>query len=67
MKCLKADDYKIAVSEKLVGIDLELGYKIVKVIGAGNVGTTVLVQDIQVGGTVVLKIYHSKGSVTQGL
>ena len=60
-------DYKALVSNELVGVELTQGYKVLKVIGVGNVGTTVLVQDIQTGSNAVLKIYHSKGAVTQGL
>ena len=64
IKCLRVDgDYKAAVSKELVGVDLTQGYKVLKVVGAGNVGTTLLVKDIQAD-TAVLKIYHSKGAVT---
>jgi hypothetical protein len=67
IKCLRNEDYKKAMNNELIGVELTQGYKIVKVVGIGNVGTTVLVEDIQVGGTAVLKIYHSEGAVTQGL
>jgi serine/threonine protein kinase len=68
IKCLNAlGDYKTKVAKELIGVELVQGYKILKVIGVGNVGTTVLVEDLQTGSNAVLKIYHSKGAVTQGL
>lgn len=51
----------------MVGLELCQGYKIIQVIGVGNVGTTVLVNDLQEKKPAVLKIYHSTGSTSQGL
>ena len=56
------DDYEKAVSSELVGTEVVQGYKFMKVIGAGNVGTTILAKDLQRDGNVVLKIYHIKSS-----
>ena len=39
------DDYEARVSKDLVGMELLQGYRIDKVIGAGNVGTTLLAFD----------------------
>jgi hypothetical protein len=47
IKCLsQPSDYKEAVSKELVGAELSQGYKVIRVIGAGNVGTSLLVEDL---------------------
>jgi hypothetical protein len=44
IKCLNVNgDYETNISKELVGVELMQGYQILKVIGVGNVGTTVLV------------------------
>jgi serine/threonine protein kinase len=70
IQCLavhNADDYVPEVAKQLVGMELNQGYRILRVIGAGNIGTTVLAIDKQEKANVVLKIYHLKSATTQGL
>lgn len=49
-------------------MELQANYKVLRVIGAGNIGTTLLVEDHQSPpGTAVLKVYHLRSEQAKGL